>query len=80
MTDHDFTCTDHGTTATIVTNNWTTTQWVRDNVPAAEGQVTGANYATITGEPRFMMEIATGLIDAGFTCVDHELLKRAGSC
>lgn len=79
MKDYDFDCADQGTTATITTNNWRTTQWIRDNVPDASGTVTGANYATIVGEPRQMLDIAMALIAAGFTCENHELLHPLGT-
>lgn len=79
MTDHDFTCGDHGTTATITTNNWKTTQWGRTNVPDAAGYVTGGTYATIVGEPRQMLDIAMALIEAGFTCPNHELIQCSGT-
>jgi len=72
MTDHDFECTDQGTTATITTNNWRTTQWLRENVPDAGGQVMGGVYATVVGEPRQMLDVAVALIAAGFSCENHE--------
>lgn len=80
MSSYDFTCTDNGSTATIETSNWSTTQWIRENVPEAVGTVVGANYATVVGEPRFMLEIATGLIEAGFTCENHQLISPQGTC
>lgn len=80
MVDYDFTCTHAGAVATIATNNWKTTQWIRENVPDAVGNVVGANYAAVTGEPRFMLDMALGLIEAGFTCEDHELISPKGSC
>lgn len=72
MNDHDFACVDNGTTATISTNSWPATQWIRENVPEAQGAVVGANYSTIVGEPRQMLEIALGLVAAGFTCENQE--------
>jgi len=80
MTDYDFACTQAGAVATIVTNNWKTTQWIRENVPDAVGTVVGANYATVTGEPRFMLDMAMGLIRAGFTCENHEMVSPQGTC
>lgn len=71
MTDKDFEYVEHGATATITTNNWRTTQWLRENAPDVGGQVVGGVYATIVGEPRRMIEIAMALLDAGLDCANR---------
>lgn len=71
MSDNDFVFTDCGSKAAITTNNWTTTQWLRDNVPDIQGTVTGGNYATVNGASEYIRDVAVMLIEAGFTCEEH---------
>jgi len=63
MTDYDFALKDD---KTLTTNNWKTTDWIRNNAPEVEGSVTGSNYATITDKPETINSLSQRLIAAGF--------------
>lgn len=63
MADYDF--SRKGNDA-LTTNNWKTTDWIRQNIPEACGTVTGSNYATITDKPDAIEAISKKLKAAGF--------------
>ena len=72
--DYDFSHERLGGVATITTNNWATTQWLRDNAGGVGGTVTGENYATATGDAGRVLLVAQAMLDAGFTCSDSDAI------
>lgn len=76
--DYDFDYESNGNTAKIVSNNWRTTQWIRDNFQEGIGNaiITGANYTTIVGQSAGIKMFARQMLAAEFTCEADEMIYR----
>jgi hypothetical protein len=68
MMQHDFECADHGSIATITPLTEAAADWISENVePSAIG-------FPLYAEPRYSLDIALGMIDAGLTCENSHLV------
>lgn len=74
MADYDFALNEN----TLVTNNWKTTDWIRQNAPEACGTVKGSNYATITDKPDAIKALGKKLKVAGFNGEDKNTKPYSG--
>lgn len=68
---HDFACHDHISVASITPLTDSAADWLTDNVEPAEIGV------PILAEPRFSLDIALGMIEAGLTCENSHLIGEA---
>lgn len=69
---HDFECTDLGTIATITPRTEQAHDWMAENVPSYTMKRFPNVLNTLSGEPRFMLDIALGMIDDGLTCLNSD--------
>jgi hypothetical protein len=80
MTDYDFDYETNGEIGKIVSNNWRTTDWIRENFEEDIGNaiVIGGAYTTIVGPAKNITGFARKMLDAEFSCeADHFLRKSS---
>lgn len=66
---HDFECADHGgTVATITPLTEAAHNWMTDNVPSYTLRRFPHVLNTLSGEPRYILDIALAMIEDGLAC------------
>lgn len=72
---YDFECADLGTVATITPRTEEAHDWMVENVPSYTLKRFPNVLNTLTGEPRFMLDIALAMIGAGLTCHNSDKVE-----
>lgn len=74
QTEYDFACTDLGSIASLTALSAEADDWLAYYVDP-EAPTDGSNFRTIYGEPRYMLDIALGMIGDGLTCEDSDKIN-----
>lgn len=70
---YDFECRDHGgTVASISPLTEAAHDWMAENVPSYTLKRFHNVANTLSGEPRFMLDISLGMIADGLTCENSD--------
>lgn len=70
----DFECLALGSIAQLIALTSEADEWLADNV-SDEAVIDQSPYRAIIGEPRFLLDIALGMIGDGLTCEDSDKVE-----